>query len=299
MSGRNLRLSLGSVLLVVCAVAALAVNRYFHHSTLTPTAGASAAVTVEYAFNANGIMFGSESSPLQFVSATRNGTNLSINGVFTGADDLLAGVTLKVKNNSTSQINHSRIVIDLINGTSQRIVGNLCVPEINDLAAGAERNQLLTTASAESIRQAIANAGGDGTRVLVRVDVVQFDETGWKYGLIHRPDLDDPNHWSPDTSGGRTGLLKEQAKPQFASFKKTASAFTCGYFWGYKTPESNYISPCPACQCGYYNGEDWQSYQGSSGVGPFDYGQVAVGCGGYTPAQCPGCTKTTYMGVCP
>ncbi|MDX2031318.1 MAG: hypothetical protein SF339_11635 [Blastocatellia bacterium] len=205
MSKRNFRLSMSLALFVVCVVAALLANRYHHKTTLTKVAAAKSTASVEYALNANGIMFGSEPSPLQFVSTTRGGASLPVNGVFTGADDLLAGATLTVKNTATSQIDHARLTIDLINGYTGKTVGSICSPLIRNLDAGAERSQLITTASAETIRQAIANAGGSTTRVLVRVDLVQFADAGWKYGLLHRPDSGTPGRWIPVTSGARIG----------------------------------------------------------------------------------------------
>jgi hypothetical protein len=294
MSKRNIRLSASLALFVVCAGATLAINRYSHQTSLTAIVAAKPAASAEYAMNANGVMFGSEPSPLQFVSASREGASLPVNGTFTGTDDLLAGATLTVKNNANSQINYARLSIDLINSSTGRVVGNVCSPLISNLDSGAERSHPITTASAEAIRQAIAKAGGNRTRVLVRVDLVQFTDTGWKYGLLHRPDSGTPGRWIPVTSGARIGQVKQQFRLQPASFKAALGPSGCGYFAGYDN--NNSLRYCESCACSYYDAEVWVfNSNGGQFPGPYSFGDIDIGCGGYYPGDCPGCTKTGYI----
>ncbi|MBI1766672.1 MAG: hypothetical protein HYR56_35130 [Acidobacteria bacterium] len=212
---------------------------------------------------------------------------MPVNGSFNADLDLLTNVALRVKNTSDADIKSAKLIVGFIDTKSNRIVAQICGAPLKGVPAGAEQTVAVLANNSASFRKTVADLGGT-VRVLVRVDLVELaNATSWKYGLIHRQDPNDPNHWVP-IAANRIGQLTGQFKAQPASFRPGAELFGCGCFHGYQTG-SHYCAPC---NCDLYD-ENWNSV--NNGIGPAEYGDVPTGCNGHTPAECDPCTKISFI----
>ncbi len=257
------------------------------------------AAQVEYIFASNGIMVGSQPSPLEIVQVTRNNSSLPVGGVFRSDMDLLSVAELRIKNKSQEKIKSARLTIDWIDPQASRTFATMCGLEVNDLAAGDEVVGKATTISAENMRVGFAKAGREQQRLLIRVDTVELtNDTLWQYGVMHRKDQNSPGGWSQISQANRNKANRQNIQVHNANFKRvngmtSVSAFSiCAYWKGFA---ASYPTYCASCDCNIWNDAYDLNDPQPNGFDRFLFDYIDQGCGGYGWWECPGCQKLSII----